>query len=87
MSEMAYQLAAEIRLGTKIVWGSGRWARVSRCLDVPMVKLYESRAECDEVARRGRPCCKDCRGTQYHTTEEIAPLTDEAVKDVFPWRD
>jgi hypothetical protein len=66
--------AAEIRLGTKLVWGAGRFARVSRCLSQPMVHLYATRAECDDVAVLGKKCCPDCVGA--HSTIEVLPLVD-----------
>ena len=73
---MADKTAAEIRLGTKLVWGSGRFARVSRCMGVPMAQLHETRAACDELATLNKKCCPECIGN--HTTEEIPPLVDES---------
>jgi hypothetical protein len=71
------QLAASLQLSTRLVWGEGSWARVSRCLSVPMVKLYRTEAEARERERTGKRCCSDCRGVQNHFTEYIEPLLDE----------
>jgi hypothetical protein len=75
MSEKQTQLAAQIQLGTRLVFGSGRWARVSRCMEgSPFVKLFESREQCDELERLGKKCGEDCIGA--HETVEVQPLVD-----------
>jgi len=75
--------AAELKYSTRLVFGeAGSWCRVSRCLSTPMVRLYESKSQCDEAERAGRPCCKDCRGTQHHATEFVEPLCDEVPEEL-----
>jgi hypothetical protein len=76
----ADQTAAEIRLGTKLVWGSGRFARCSFCLGTPMVHLYETRAECDALATLNKKCCPACVGE--HSTIEVEPLVDTSPAEI-----
>lgn len=74
---MSDRTAAEFHFGTRLVWGAGSWARVSRCLDRPMVQLYATREEADAKAANGKRCCQDCRGTEHHSTEFVPSLKDE----------
>jgi hypothetical protein len=86
MSKIADQLAAQLQLGTRLIWGEGSWARVSRCLDVPRVQLYRSEGEAREREHLGKRCCQDCRGVQHHFTEFIEPMRD-AVPFEIGYRD
>jgi hypothetical protein len=78
MSKTSDQLAASLQLSTRLVWGEGQWARISRCAGgSPLVHLHATREECDRIAALGKRCGQDCRGAQHHTTEHINPLRDE----------
>ena len=81
MCMKADQLAASIQLGTRLVFGAGPWARVSRCLGgAPLVKLFQTRAECDELAALNKKCCPDCIG--LHETIEVMPFRDECTVEL-----
>jgi hypothetical protein len=69
------RFAAEIQLCTRLVSGTGRWARVSRCMGgAPLVRLFETRAKCDALEKLGKKCGPDCVG--IHETIEVQPLVD-----------
>jgi hypothetical protein len=83
MPDKQSQYAAEVQLGTKLVFGSGYWARVSRCLGgAPMARLFETEQECIELAALGKRCGQYCLGPEHHSTVEIMPLVDEVPYEI-----
>jgi hypothetical protein len=82
MSNIRDHLAAQLKYSTRLVWGEGQHARISRCLDMPMVRLYATKAEAEEHARAGKRCCRDCKGVENHATEFIPALEDSCPVDL-----
>jgi hypothetical protein len=47
-----------------------------------MVQLHETRERCDAAEAKGKPCCRDCRGIEFHSTEYVEPLRDEVPYEI-----
>lgn len=63
------QARARKQFKTQDVSGFGGWARVSRCNGTVKARLFTTRAECDYIAARAKPCGPGC--TMAHETVEL----------------